>query len=483
MKKLLLVLSMLLGARGTFAQQAAVEVNSAAIKSDLDATLTALTSTGIVVQSHAVTQSGSWTVTISGNPVLGAGSSIIGKVGIDQTTDGTTNKVYVGNAVAVTGTFWQATQPVSGTFWQTTQPVSLASIPIAPTAATSANQATEIASLASIDGKLVSGPSTATKQDTGNTSLASIDGKLTNPLPISGTVTTGGLTDTQLRASAVPVSLASVPSHAVTNAGTFTVQATEADGANTTLGTKTDARSTATDTTSVSAISVLKEISFANQAAVTALGSPFQAGASIGNTAFGISSGSAQIGHLESNQTVNVAQVGGTNAISAGVVGALAVGGCVATNVATPCNPINLGAQGVSSENSAATTSREVQLVADLVGKLIVLPYSNPENDLQGVTAAITDTTSTQIIAAQSGSNKIYVTDCIVTNSSATVGTFIKILDGSTIIDEFYAAPNGGGANRVYPKPRHGTAATALNVQAVTTGANFIASCGGYKGI
>src|SRR3954462_13777952 len=35
--------------------------------------------------------------------------------------------VTVDNAsLAVTGTFWQATQPVSGTFWQTTQPVSLA---------------------------------------------------------------------------------------------------------------------------------------------------------------------------------------------------------------------------------------------------------------------------------------------------------------------------------------------------------------------
>lgn len=35
---------------------------------------------------------------------------------------------------------------------------------------------------------------------------------------------TGPLTDTQLRASAVPVSLASVPDHAVTNVGTFAVQ-------------------------------------------------------------------------------------------------------------------------------------------------------------------------------------------------------------------------------------------------------------------
>jgi hypothetical protein len=31
---------------------------------------------------------------------------------------------FVTNSVAVTGTFWQTTQPVSGTFWQTTQPVS-----------------------------------------------------------------------------------------------------------------------------------------------------------------------------------------------------------------------------------------------------------------------------------------------------------------------------------------------------------------------
>src|ERR1035437_2379362 len=31
---------------------------------------------------------------------------------------------YITNPVAVTGTFWEATQPVSGTFWQATQPVS-----------------------------------------------------------------------------------------------------------------------------------------------------------------------------------------------------------------------------------------------------------------------------------------------------------------------------------------------------------------------
>ena len=47
---------------------------------------------------------------------------------------------------------------------------------------------------------------TETKQDVGNASLASIDGKLTSPLAV-----TGPLTDAELRASAVPVSLASAP--------------------------------------------------------------------------------------------------------------------------------------------------------------------------------------------------------------------------------------------------------------------------------
>lgn len=56
------------------------------------------------------------------------------------------------------------------------------------------------------------------------------------PLP-SGAATaanqqTDALTDTELRATAVPVSLASVPSHPVTNAGTFATQATLQAGSN-----------------------------------------------------------------------------------------------------------------------------------------------------------------------------------------------------------------------------------------------------------
>lgn len=69
----------------------------------------------------------------------------------------------------------------------------------------------------------------------------------------------------------VPVSLASVPSHAVTNAGTFAVQAAEADGANVTLGAKADAKNAATDTTAITIMSVLKQISSSIQAAAASL--------------------------------------------------------------------------------------------------------------------------------------------------------------------------------------------------------------------
>lgn len=91
-------------------------------------------------------------------------------------------------------------------------PVSVTTLPPLG-GATAANQATEIASLASIDGKLTN-QATAAKQDTGNASLASIDAK--NPALVSGKVPvdtglTQGLTDTQLRAVAVPVSVSNFP--------------------------------------------------------------------------------------------------------------------------------------------------------------------------------------------------------------------------------------------------------------------------------
>jgi hypothetical protein len=113
--------------------------------------------------------------------------------------------------------------PVSGSFYQATQPVSIASsVPVTGPLTDIELRATAVpVSLAS--NPLPTGASTSALQTAGNASLASIDSKLTNPLPVSGTfyqatqpvsiassvAVTGPLTDTQLRATAVPVSLAS----------------------------------------------------------------------------------------------------------------------------------------------------------------------------------------------------------------------------------------------------------------------------------
>lgn len=192
------------------------------------------------------------------------------------------------------------------------------------------------------------------------------------------------------------------------------------------------------------------------------------------------------IGKLTANQSVNLAQVGGTNTVTGGVNGTQAVGGCVATNTATPCNPIGTGGIAVTSEPSAATATREVNLIADKVGKLIVLPYANPENAVSGVTAAMTGTTSTSVIASPGGSLRNYLTQLTCTNSHATVGTFVLVQDGNggTTIYEAYAAAVGGGFAISFPVPLvQPTTATALYVQDVTTGANVICSASGYKGL
>ncbi len=374
-----------------------------------------------------------------------------------------------------------------------------------------------------------------------------VDGSGT-ALPISGTVT------------------ATVTSTTVTG----NVATTVADGANVTLGAKADAKSTATDTTPITAMSVWKQISASVQAAVTALGSPFQAGGSIGNTSFAATQASAAslnatvVGSgaagtaaggvltvqgvaamtkllvtpdsvaLPANQSVNVAQmngvtttmgagnsgtgvqrvviatdqpaltnkllvtpdansainlaqVNGTTTVNGGsAAGILAVGGPNATNVAITGNPVNNGAQAVSSENAAVTTTRMVQLVADLVGKLIVLPYSNPENFVSGaITSAMTGTTSTSLLAAPASGLRNYITTIVCSNAHGTVGTDIVIQDGSggTALMTIPAAAIYGGAVISLPVPlRQPTTATAIFCANVTTGASTKVSAVGYKG-
>lgn len=189
-------------------------------------------------------------------------------------------------SMAVTGTFWQATQPVSGTvgvsgsvavtgtFWQATQPVSIAS-PVAVTgtfwqAIQPVSGAVSVTGSVAVTGPLTDAQLRASALPVSGTVSVSGSVPVTGTFwqatqPVSGTVgvsgsvaVTGPLTDTQLRASALPVT------------GTFW-QATQP----------------------VSAASLPLPANAATESGLstinTTLGTPFQAGGSISNTAFEIS--------------------------------------------------------------------------------------------------------------------------------------------------------------------------------------------------
>ena len=279
---------------------------------------------------------------------------------------------------------------------------------------------------------LPTGAATSAKQDTGNTSLASIDAKLTNPLPVSGTVAvsnfpatqpvsaaalplptgasteatlalikaktdnipalgqalavastpvvltaaqistltpqTNALTDTQLRATPIPVS------------GTVTVdtsllatsanQATEITALGTLLttsdfDTKTGSlteTAPATDTASSGLNGRLQRIAQRLTSLITALGSPFQAGGSIGNTSFGATQATAA--------NLNATVVGtGTFATQATLQAGSALVGKVGIDQTTPgtTNKVSIGTDGTVAINAALPAGSNVigHVIAD----------------------------------------------------------------------------------------------------------------------
>jgi hypothetical protein len=356
----------------------------------------------------------------------------------------------IGSTIAVSGTFWQATQPVSEADGAN---VTLGSKADAKSTATDTTAITAMSVWKQISASVQAIA----------TSIAGTLTVATHAVTQSGTWTvqpgnTANTTAWKVDGSAVtqPVSVASVPSHAVTNAGTFAVQATMADGANTTLGSKADAKSSASDTTSITIMQVLKQISFSIQAAAASLAG-----------------------------TLTVASHAVTNAGTFAVQAASA--GDVAHDGADSGNPVKVGGKATNVEPTAVSaTGDRTNFITDMVGKQITLPYANPENFVSGaITSAMTGTTSTSLVAAPASGLRNYITTIIVSNAHATVGTDIIIQDGSggTTLLTIPAAAVYGGAVITLPVPlRQPTTATAIFCANVTSGASTKVSAVGYKG-
>lgn len=160
------------------------------------------------------------------------------------------------DALPVTGTFWQATQPVSGTITANTgltQPLTDTQLRATPVPVSGTVTATT-GGLTDTQLRASAVPVTANAGTNLNTSALALDATLTGGTQ-QAKITDGTNVATVKAASTaalaadkavvvavspnntVPVSLASVPSHAVTNAGTFVVQATLAAETTKVIGT------------------------------------------------------------------------------------------------------------------------------------------------------------------------------------------------------------------------------------------------------
>jgi hypothetical protein len=300
------------------------------------------------------------------------------------------------------------------------------------------------------------------------------------------------------------------------------------------IGEPTDAAATATDTTSVTGISLWKQISKTLQATVSAASTALFSKITDGTNTAAVKAAStapaatdpALVVAMSPNSvnangsaaaansapvtasTEDVARVGiitetapASDTASSGLNGrlqriaqnittmiaaTLKVAGVVAHDGVDSGNPIKVGGRARSSEIAAVSSDDRTDFLTDLVGKLIVLPYANPENFVSGaITSAMTGTTSTSLIAAPAAGLRNYITQVTVSNAHATVGTDIILQDGSggTTLYTIPAAAVYGGAVITFPTPlRQPTTATALFCANVTTGASTKVSASGYKG-
>jgi hypothetical protein len=136
-----------------------------------------------------------------------AQTTLLTTIEANQLPDG--HNVTVANAsIAVTGTFWQATQPVSGPLTDTQ--LRATPVPVSGTVTASAQPGVDIGDVTI---------NNASIPVTDNAGSLTVDAPVATPVFVR-------LSDGAAAISTLPVSLASVPSHQVTNAGTFAVQST-----------------------------------------------------------------------------------------------------------------------------------------------------------------------------------------------------------------------------------------------------------------
>lgn len=394
-------------------------------------------------------------VPVQGNPnnhqvlaTLNAGSAIAGKVGIDQTTPGTTNAVQANagtnlntSALALDSTVAKDATLTGGTArTKITDGTNNAAVKAASAAAVAADPAVVVAispnntvpvSLATNTPTLQSGSTTAVTQATGTNLHTVVDSgtitavtAITNALPTGANVI-GALTANQ----------------SINNAQVNGIALQTGTGV---AGTGTQRVAVASDSSIV------------------------------------LATGAATIGALTANQSVNVSQINGiTPLMGNGVTGtgsqrstiasdnsAVPAWGLGATGAAVPTGAQYQGINPQTALPTAATAGNLTGITGDKFGRQVVLP--NAMRDLMGTQmTTITSSTAETIIATAVAATFLDLVSIFITNTSATA-VRVDIRDttaGAVIFPLYIPAGDMRGLSLTTPWPQ-----TAVNT-------NWTATC------
>lgn len=258
----------------------------------------------------------------------------------------------------------------------------------------------------------------------------------------AGSSTTQALTVQGIASgTAMPVSVATIPSHAVTNAGTFAVQVTSAPSTAVTNAGTFATQSKITDGTNTATVKA------ASTAPVTA-------------------TDSAVVTVIRPDSAGIIAT--GTQAAPSAAYLSTVAAGDVATAATDSGNPVKIGGIAKTANPSAVTDGQRANALFDKLGKQVVV---GSVRDLKGnqfttITASVSETTVVTAVA----STFLDVYGCIVENTSATACkvTFKDSTAGTTQFEIYVPA----GDTRGFMMPESGA------FKQTTVNTAWTATCG-----
>jgi hypothetical protein len=164
----------------------------------------------------------------------------------------------------------------------------------------------------------------------------------------------------------------------------------------------------------------------------------------------------------------------------AGTVTATGVVGPAAHDAAVSGNPVRIAGRALTSAYTSLASGDTADFITTVQGVQIVKEHCIPELSWQ-YTGTLTTTADAAAKAAGAAGIRNHVNGFQYQNTSA-VTTEIVIKDGSTVIWKGFASANMNlPANLTFDMPLRGSAAVALNVAALTTGANVLINLQGYQ--